>query len=262
MLEKRSLVVVLALAYPATAQADRQSQCIEDFERAQRTRKAGRLLDSRREFRLCADETCPSMLRKDCTDALAQLGTAIPSVRPKLLDAAGAELTGYELEIDGARVAVGSEPIELDPGEHVLAFSKDGQRVEERVTLRTGDLAVPVTARSSPRPSPKPKPEPRAGSTPTLAWVLGGVAVVGGAGFVGFGLAGRSTERCKGRCSDDEIDTLHRQYLLADVSLGVALVSGGIAGWLFLSSNNEPESGWVGVAPTRAGALVGGGRRF
>lgn len=263
----RLALSLLALSYPLAARADRQTQCIEDFERAQRTRKSGKLLQARGEFRACADPSCPSMLRKDCTDALAELGTAIPSVRVKLEDEKGNELGGFSLEIDGARVEVGAEPIELDPGRHSLVFSSAGKSVEKTVTLRSGDVAVPVIAAF---PAPEQAPEAPATATssgpPALAYVLGGVALVGAAGFVGFGLAGRSTERCKGSCSEDEIDTLHRQYLLADVSLGVALISGGVAGWLFLGSRGGTESTrtrpWVGLAPSRSGAVVGGGLMF
>lgn len=263
----RLALCLLALSYPLAAHADRQTQCIEDFERAQRTRKSGKLLQARSEFRTCAEASCPAMLRKDCTDALAQLGTAIPSVRVKLEDASGNELGGFTLEIDGARVEVSEEPIELDPGRHVLVFGSASKRVEKVVTLRNGDLAVPVIASfSSPEQAPIGPAEQAESGPPALAYVLGGVALVGVAGFVGFGLAGRSTESCKGSCSEDEIDTLHRQYLLADVSLGVALVSGGIAGWLFFGSKSAPESArsrpWVGVAPSRSGALVGGGLAF
>ncbi|MBK9001584.1 MAG: hypothetical protein IPM35_38175 [Myxococcales bacterium] len=263
----RLALAVFAISYPLSAHADRQTQCIEDFERAQRTRKSGKLLQARGEFRACADPSCPSMLRKDCTDALAQLGTAIPSVRVKLEDEKGNELGGFSLEIDGARVEVGAEPIELDPGRHLLVFSSDGKSVEKTVTLRSGDVAVPVIAAlSAPEQAPDAPAAPSRSGPPALAYVLGGVALVGAAGFVGFGLAGRSTERCKGSCSEDEIDTLHRQYLLADVSLGLALISGGVAGWLFFGDKGEPESArtrpWVGVAPSRSGAVVGGGLMF
>lgn len=263
----RLALSLLALSYPLGAHADRQTQCIEDFERAQRTRKSGKLLQARSEFRACADPSCPAMLRKDCTDALAQLGTAIPSVRVRLEDEKGNELGGFSLEIDGARVEVGAEPIELDPGRHVLVLSSAGKRVEKTVTLRSGDVAVPVIAALPAPEQPSSAPaEQAAGGPPALAYVLGGVALVGAAGFVGFGLAGRNTESCKGSCSEDEIDTLHRQYLLADVSLGVALVSGGIASWLFFGSTDRTESArtrrWVGAAPTRSGAVVGAGLAF
>jgi len=267
-MSRRPLAALLlaALALPGVARADRQAQCIEAFERAQRTRKSGELIAARKQFRACAEPSCPSMVRKDCTDALAELGKAIPSVRPKLEDAQGNALSGYTLAIDGAQIEVGAEPLELDPGKHVLVFQHGGRSVETSVTLRSGDVAVPVIAElGEPKTAGAPA-ETRKPSTPTLAYVLGGVAVLGVAGFVGFGLAGRSTESCKGSCSEDEIDTVHRQYLLADVSLGVAVVSGGLASWLFLSKREPAERAasrrWVGVAPSRAGALVAGGVRF
>lgn len=262
------VVCASGLTYAAPAHADRQAQCIEEFERAQRTRKRGRLLDSRREFRLCAAETCPAMVRKDCTDALASLGTTIPSLRPRLEDANGNELRGFTLELDGAQIAVGPEPIEVDPGEHRLVFSLRDRTVSKRIEVRAGELALPVVERLEVRPAQSERADAADPSAiPTLAWVFSGVALAGTAGFVGFGLAGRSTQSCKGSCSDDEIDTLHRQYLLADVSLGVAVVSGGLATWLFLSTpEKRAERGsvrpWLGVAPSPHGGAVWGGARF
>ncbi|MFO0568830.1 MAG: hypothetical protein U0263_24420 [Polyangiaceae bacterium] len=229
--------------HASPARADRQTQCIADFEQAQHSRKQGKLLAARRQFQLCAEDSCPRLVRQDCSEALAQLATALPSIRVRLEDERGEEIEGYQLEIDGAGVNPGREPIELDPGEHDVVFRHRGRTARVRVLLRSGDIALPARGvLKAPSERRGATARPSAGP-PVLAYILGGVAVTGLAGFVGFGLAGRSTESCKGSCSDEQIDTLHRQYLIADVSLLVGLLSGSFAGYLFLSERPAATAG-------------------
>jgi hypothetical protein len=205
------------------------------YESAQLGQKEARLLDARRDFRGCAVTACPELVRRDCTEALADLEKKLPSVKLTARGAGGTPLSSYELEIDGHDVVPSKEPLELDPGEHVFVFrAPDGTELERRVTLRPGDTGVPVIAELAPPRSkqtqPRDKP-PRSG-LPTASYVLGGIALVGLAGFVGFGLAGKSTAKCEGSCSDAQVDTIHKQYLFADIGLVVAVVSGGAATWL------------------------------
>jgi hypothetical protein len=67
--------------------------------------------------------------------------------------------------------------------------------------------------------------------------VLAGVAAIGAASFGYFALSGRSKENklddCDRHCSDDRLDPITRDYLIADVSLGVGLLAlaGSIIFW-------------------------------
>jgi hypothetical protein len=246
------------------ARADSQERCIDQFEHAQRSRKDGALRRARTEFRACAQASCPAMVRKDCTDALATLSTTIPSIRVTLRDAGGTRIESFDLSIDGEIAVSTNGAIELDPGEHLLRFEADGGRsVERRVTLEPGALNVPVVAQL---PGTKPDVDhvPQAGSTtPMAVYALSGVAAVGLAGFIGFGLSGKSTERCKGSCSDAEIDRIHQKYLFADIGLAVAAVSAGLAGYIYFSRPREPhERAWVRVSPAPRSASVACGLSF
>jgi hypothetical protein len=231
----------LGSTMPARAQGISQRECLDSFERAQRDRKAGKLRASRTGFRTCANAGCPRLVRKDCNDALAALTTAIPSVRVTVRDASGAELDEFSLEIDGQSVEASDEAIELDPGEHILSFAAaDGSAREERVTLKPGDLNVPVivtlgaNASFTDRGAPRTAPGQRR-PTPPIVYVLSGIAALGLAGFVGFGLSGRSAESCKGHCSEAEIDRVNREYLLADIGLAVFAAAGGGAAYFYFS---------------------------
>jgi hypothetical protein len=60
--------------------------------------------------------------------------------------------------------------------------------------------------------------------------VLGGVGVAGLGVFAGFGLAGKSSQddlekTCSPRCSPDDGKSVKTKYLLADIGLGVGVLS-------------------------------------
>jgi len=67
---------------------------------------------------------------------------------------------------------------------------------------------------------------------PAASIVLGATALVGAAGFTYFGLSGQSkradAEQCSMACGE-LIDSGKRDYIVADVSLGVAVVAAGTA---------------------------------
>jgi hypothetical protein len=81
--------------------------------------------------------------------------------------------------------------------------------------------------RSSPAAVPPATDDRTAVRWPVYA--LGAVSVLGFAGFTTFGLLGRDQESelatCRGACSDRAYDVMRDRYLVADISLGVAVVS-------------------------------------
>jgi hypothetical protein len=93
-------------------------------------------------------------------------------------------------------------------------------------------------------------------SRSTLAWPLafGALSLVGGAGFVYFGVTAKhgesDLERCTPNCSQARVDDIKQDYLVSNVSLGISLV--GLVGaglWLLL---DEPQG------PAKAGGLSQG----
>ncbi len=178
---------------------------------------------------------------------------------------AGKSASSIRVSIDGAPAEQASGAIELEPGEHLLrAETSDGRSVEKRVTLKEGQrdekitLDVPAAERPAPA-EPPPAPAPAPSRISPAVWVLGGVAVVGLGGFVGFGLSGKSQESdldaCKPDCTRDDVDAMRRSYLFADISLGVALVAGGLGAYLYVSGNKkQQEQGvFVRAVPERQG---------
>jgi hypothetical protein len=81
--------------------------------------------------------------------------------------------------------------------------------------------------------------------------ISGGVAVVALGAFTYFALSGNAIqsdlEACKPNCQNpDDLDRMHARYLMADISLGVALVSVGVGAYVWLK---EPKAFTAGRAP-------------
>jgi hypothetical protein len=243
------------VAASAAARASELDACLEAHVRGQVQRREGRLLAAHESFAKCARDQCPEAVRSDCASGLSELARAIPTVRITVRGSEGEEVDDFALVVDEKSIEAPGDLLELDPGEHELVFSTpDGRVVRRTIVLRPGETGYPVVVELPERQTDAAR-QGASGGVPVAAWVLGGVAVIGLAGFVGFGLAGQSTEECEGSCSEEEIDRLRTQYLLADISLGIALASGGAAAYVYFS---RPES----AASPQQGALVGVGGRF
>jgi hypothetical protein len=97
---------------------------------------------------------------------------------------------------------------------------------------------------------------------PPSLYVFGGLAVAGGVGFAAFGLVGsaqrsRLERDCSPRCTDTAVEALHRNLLLADVSLAVGLVAATTGVVLWLARPTVPvtrDHASLTVAPSRDGA--------
>ncbi len=259
--------VALAQSKPPT-----KAECFDAHEQAQLANKEGKPRAAKRAFAICADAACPKLVKSECEAELAKSSAAVPSVVIVALDA-GKAPTGAKLTIDGAPADAAPGPVELEPGEHLFRLqAADGRLAEQRVSLKAGQrdvevrLELALPARAEPQ-APTAPPPAKPGVSPVV-WVLGGVAVIGLGGFVGFGLAGKSEESdldgCKPDCSRGDVDSMRTSYLLADISLGVALVAGGVGGYLYLSGKKRPteQSFYLRALPQRQGMGAGLGGRF
>ena len=104
----------------------------------------------------------------------------------------------------------------------------------------------------------------------TWAYVLGGVALAGGASFAIFGATGLDEKnqlrsQCGNTCTDAQVQPLKVKYITADVSLGVGVIAAAVSAWLFLHPSagevNEPAVSFS-LAPTRQGATASVLARF
>lgn len=227
------------------AWADEKLACVLASEKGQELRSAGRLREAREELMRCARDVCPGIVRTDCGLWVGELEDELPSFVLVVHEASGQDLAPAEVLVDGvpeSRAAAGRAVV-VDPGPHTLIVRDGSGRVrEERFLMHEGEkrrlLRIQFAA-----PTPKGLGEGGERSSskglrsfwPTLT--MAGLSVAGFGAFAVLGLDGqtqvqRMRNACAPRCSDDEVASARRTLAMADVGLGVGLVSLGVAGYL------------------------------
>jgi hypothetical protein len=226
-------------------------------------RNGGRLLESLSALRVCSQQSCQPALREDCVQWFEEVKRSVPSV---VVRARSGDIDQLDVRvsIDGrlASSRLDGQPIELDPGSHLFRFECPGFEPIEREVLVTpgeklrtipiefagpsegSEASEPASPRSTPvegaRTASKPHP-----SVSPLAYVAAGTALLGAAGFAGFGLWGldqRSSleSSCKPSCRASEVNGVRTKFLVADVSLGVSIAAAVTAGIIFFSKTSAP----------------------
>lgn len=263
--------------------------CIQSAEQGQTARNAGALLHARELFARCSARDCPTVLRRDCSSWLEETNPQIPSIVLGAHDEQGHDVVDARASVDGVvvREHLDGNPIELDPGSHVVHFERAGvPPVDVQVVLRAGEKNRPVLASLAPAstplaapPQPTPAPAPPAapsapaterGHVPAGAWVLGalGVAAMGVFGY--FGVRGMSDANglrssCAPGCQDGQVQNVRTELIAADVGLGVGAVSLGAALWIGIRglTQTRSASAWdIVVARSATGTRVGVAARF
>lgn len=274
----RFLGMMLAVGLaPLTAQAagvPTDDQCRAAYEQGQRKKKKHALKAARADFLLCARDPCPKAFQPECIDWLAEVEKLIPTIVPLVVSADGQPRADVRVFVDGTLVAdrIDGTAIALDPGEHVFRFEpRDGKPIEQSVlmvegvggrVLRVELPALAVNAPPAPPPPPPPKP-PATTEAPgpsSWAYVFGAVAVVGGASFGYFGATGlakrNALDDCQPHCLQNDIDSARTRFLIADVSLAVAVVSLGVSTYLFVARRGAAPAPTAAITWTPGGASV------
>lgn len=254
----RVLLVFVFVTLPTTAWAGPQEVCIGAANEAELLKRdVSKLTRAREKFRTCSAEDCPTEIRDECRQQVADIEKQLPSVVLVAEDGAGSHVLDVVVTLDGAPFAtqLDGKPITLDGGAHTFTFTrKDAPAVEVRRVLVAGQKNIEVRVRlevRAPAPPPPPKPEPTkpdgvppppepstSSLWPTVGLVTAGVGVLGlGAGAI-FGLDASSKQSDAGcpdnQCKDETSATLIRNaQSSADLSTvffvaGTLLVAGGL----------------------------------
>jgi hypothetical protein len=290
-------VLAAALLAPAAARADDKAQCLTASDDGQSQRDDGKYRRARESFATCSRDVCPALVRRDCTKWLAELSQSWPSVVVSAKDDKGGDLVGVSVRVDGDVLVskLDGKPMAVDPGSHTFRFEAAGfPAVEQQVVVHAGEksrlLAVQFGAAPSATPDAKAAPagdgsaqEPSgdapADSTRTpqgtriSAWVFAGLSVAAfgtGAYFGLSGLGDRSnlqSQPCAktSSCPQSSVDSIKTKYTVADIALGVGVVSAGLSVYLFLaapSSDAPAKSSAVDVTALPGGAQLTYGGRF
>jgi len=249
--------------FARAAHADTKS-CVASHASAQREAKAGRLKLASQLYTTCgSDNECPEQLRTECAELLDKVRATIPTVIFSVLDENGKDVSNVRVFSTDELITEGLNglAIEMDPGKHRLRFLLPwGDVLSSDVLIREGEknrliqvkiekpAAEPAAAKEPPKPQPEQAPPPVARKPPVAAWVMTGVAVAGAGAFTTFALLGNSQKQkidaCAPACDPtykNTRNTLKTDYLLADISLGVAVVSTAVATYLFVSSSGHEQ---------------------
>jgi hypothetical protein len=281
-------VLLGSLAVIPSARADDKQQCMAASDQGQQLRDDGHYRRAREAFAACARDACPVIVRRDCVKWLADLDQAAPSVVVSAKGDKGDDLVEVKVTIDGVllEMRLDGKPTPVDPGAHVFRYEAHGYPpVEERVVIHAGEKSrlLPVqfgapAAPAAPSPPPTTAAPPPAESSETSgrapqgvrtsAWVFGGIALVAFASEAYFGLSGTSDlSSLRGQpcaktssCPQSSVDSIRNKFTIADISLGVGVVSAALATYLFLAGPAaeppRPASAQVGLVPLQGGGAA------
>jgi hypothetical protein len=235
--------VGLAAAHPALADLapEVKKACHEAYEQGQRLKRAGRLKDARAAFLVCSRDPCPSAFQPECVSWLDEAEKALPSVVPRVAHG-DTLLTDVRISMDGVLLAdkLDGREISIDPGEHTFRVEAPGYRpIEKRLLLVEGDKAHSVTFDMLAVPSLTSLAVHRKKPAPWSAVTASSIAAAAAASFAYFGATGLARREdvlniCQQHCSASDISYTQEHFAIADVSLGVALVSAAFATYFWI----------------------------
>jgi len=254
-----AIILGVALAAPVARADASRAACVEAYERAQHLKKEDKLKEAREALVTCAQDACPAATRADCTPWLAEVERSLPTIVVAVNDAAGKDVLGAKIAIDGAPyVGVEGAAIPVDPGPHKVRVDVGGVTMEESVVARVGEKLrrVVVTVKSpeaatAPVVAPKPEAPPAdpSGRSYVLPMTLTAVGVVGLATAFGVGVAAKSESNdlratCAPRCTDDQIGAVETKLLVSDIALGIGIASLAVAVyfWVRPPGSSSPAS--------------------
>src|SRR6478752_6142470 len=257
-----SLALLFVIASPSLARAD-VAACVQLHASGQREANAGHLKVASEQFAACGgNEECPAAIRDECVELYARTEKNLPTVILSAADRSGKDISSARVYASDQLLAeaLDGRALGIDPGNYEFKFvMASGETVTATALIREAEKNRLVAVRLPPLATAAP---PAAATTSSSGrrlspafFVTAGLGAAGLTSFGVFALLGNGQKSklddCKPSCSSDQhagFDAMRRDYLIADISLGVGLASAGVATWLFLSSRR--------AAPTTDAAKV------
>jgi len=275
-------------APPASSAPPDKEACVASFDRGQKAQSDRALRRALRDLIVCAQESCPSVLRADCAGVLAEVRSALPTIVFAADDGNGHELTdvqvyaGQELiasKLDGRALAVDPGTVELrfeSPGQPPVVTTRMIREGEKSRVIRVSlggpgagavaGAAAPIGNGAVDRVPPRP-PSPKRS---TLGWVLpGSLAAVGLAGlgvalYMRLRFDGRVDDlrgSCAPECTQQQRSDLSGTLVTSNVALGAGLgaLAIGVATWFLTAPSPGPSSTSGSTSRATSRAFVPGG---
>lgn len=125
-----AMTAVLLLAESLALAADpTTADCLAANEASLKLRHDHKLRAERSQLLVCAAESCPADVRKECLSRVAEVNGQIPTVIFGAKDASGADLSAVKVTMDGEVLSERLEgtALSIDPGQHTFVFETAGQ---------------------------------------------------------------------------------------------------------------------------------------
>ena len=241
------------LTASSAARAASTEACLAAYERSQELRLNGKFEASREQLSQCVDESCPGLVRKDCSQWLGELDAAMPTIIFNARDAEGKDLVSARVRVDGNVMLekLDGKPHPIDPGVHVFRYDLEGfEPSEETVVIQEAEKNRVLLAKLRRVPVASFVDPPR---HDVAAGVLVGVGAIGVAGFAYLALSGLHDRddlaaRCAPHCPEGEVDAARKDRVRRSVAGPWIGLIGRCGVSLFLAAEERhgaPAGGWT-----------------
>jgi hypothetical protein len=269
------------------AGADDKQACLDSYDKAQTYRREGKLIEAHEQLLICVRTVCPAIIKRDCTQWIGEVEEATPSVVLSARGPDGQDAVDVAVTVDGKPFVsqLDGKAVAINPGVHQFHFELEGaEPIDQRIVITeaTKSRAISVTFKAAGKTTDEGASHDDAGNsdlqrgsggdlgtgrhTPAMAYVLGGVGLVGVGGLAYFGLKFdgelNDMDACKPNCPQSDADHASKTRLFALISGGVGVVSLGVATYLFLAPPGAAKANVetsraprVDVLPLEGGAL-------
>jgi hypothetical protein len=271
----------LLLTSSGASRAQAPDTSCEAVEQTEVMRSEGQYRKARNRLLECVNAQCEGDVRRRCAATLQKLDAVTPSIVFRAEDPAGDDLLDVSVSLGDERLvnALDGMAIPVDPGEHRFVFTRPGYTpVIQTLNIAEGEKfrAIDVLIGSTPNlglPPARPAAVPPSDSSERLvaSGTLIAVGLIGVGSFTWLGLRARSGEkvlgRCEPTCSQGRVDSVHKRYLLSNISLGVGVAALGAATYLLLSGPSsddvaEPVDQGLAIGADARGAFASYAGRF
>jgi hypothetical protein len=254
-------LAVVALGSGERAAADpldAKEVCRAGYEQGQVDRSRGHLRAAATEFRACSGSDCAPFMRSDCTRWIDEIAADMPSLVVVVRSPQGQDLADARVFVDGEPQSDRAAGLgfEVDPGPHVLRVEAPGaETTAVQLVVHVGDkerrveVMLPTVAATELAARPL-----------WPAYAFSGFAAVGIGTFATFAIVGYSTQQnlgssCSPNCKDSQVDPIRTDYRVADIGLGVGLVSAAVAAYFLVTHGGAARVG-AALRPAPGGAAV------
>lgn len=261
---------------PAGAADPSVSECLAASEASLKASSDHLLRAERRSLLVCAAQSCPNAVRKECMRRVEQVDAAMPTVVFAAKDENGRDLSEVQVTMDGEVLAdrLDGTALAVDPGAHTFVFETAGQQpVKKELVAREAvkDRHEPIqfgVLRTPAQPAQAGRTAPDAGATQASSGGFGTqkvvavvVAGLGAAGLITGGVFGvlamdkkkNAEQICPTDCSNqDGVDAWSEAKFAGNISTiafavgGVALAGGAVL-WFTAGPSDAPTE--VGLGP-------------